>query len=95
VEWAVPIEPSATPDAGEWGGLPRTLEVLVEGTKVRVTRPEYTLVRSAERNAAARVTSVLALLRTVGLDGALLRSLVATSSLDPSQREALLRSSEV
>jgi hypothetical protein len=95
VEWAVPIEPSPAAGPGEWSGPTRTLELAVDGVSVRVARPEYTLVRSAERNATDRVHAVTALLRTLGVDAELLREVLATSSMDPPRRAALLRSVEV
>ena len=98
VEWAVPIEPTPSLGAEEWGGRPadvRTLEVVWEGIPVRVSRPEYALLRSAEHGATERVNVVTALVRKVGPDRELLRRLLATSSLDERSRDALLRSVEV
>ncbi|MGA8275930.1 MAG: hypothetical protein WB852_06525 [Thermoplasmata archaeon] len=95
VEWAVPIEPSAPPGPDEWSGrLPevRTLEVSLEGAPVRVTRPEYGLVRSAERHVTSRVTVLTDLVRQVGPDLGLLRDLLSASRLGPEARDALLRS---
>jgi len=94
VEWAVPIEPTRPPGADEWGGRPadvRTLEVSLGGAAVKVSRPEYALVRSAERRATSRVSVLTELVRTVGLDLGLLRDLLGTSRLDPAARAALLR----
>jgi hypothetical protein len=95
VEWAVPIEPTAPTGWDEWSGRPsdvRTLEVTLEGTAVRVTRPEYALIRSAERRAPARVTTLTELVRKLGPDLELLSALLATSRLAPDAREALVRS---
>jgi hypothetical protein len=98
VEWAVPIEPSPPTHADEWGGAPsevKTLEVSVAGTPVRVSRPEYSLVRSAEKGADERVQLATELVRALGPDLDLLRRLLDHSSLDAARRGALLRSVEV
>lgn len=95
VEWAVPIEPCPPRTADEWSGGPsgvRTLEVSIEGVAVRVSRPEYALVRSAERRAAARVEVLMGLVRKLGPDLGLLHDLLAGSLLDPAARDELLRS---
>jgi hypothetical protein len=94
VEWAVPIEPTPPRAGDEWSGHPsevRTLEVPYEGATVRVSRPEYSLVRSAERRVTSRVTALIELVHKVGPDVEFLRELLATSSLDPAARDALLR----
>jgi hypothetical protein len=98
VEWSVPIEPNSAVRSDEWGEGPtgvRTLEVLLEGITLRVSRPEYGLVRSAEHRATARVTAVTELIRKVGPDLELLRRVLATSSLGSAERDALVRSVEV
>jgi hypothetical protein len=98
VEWSVPIEPATGSGPDEWSGRAgdvRTLEAAVEGVPIRVTRPEYGLVRSAERGARERVRAYTELVRTVGVDRPLLAGLVAASRLGASAREALLRSVEV
>jgi hypothetical protein len=95
VEWALPIEAVAPPGPDEWSGRldgVQTLEVTFEGASVRVTRPEYALVRSTERRATARVAELTGLVRKVGPDLGLLQALLAASHLEPAAREALLRS---
>jgi hypothetical protein len=95
VEWAVPLEPRASSGPDEWSGQldrVRTLEVPLAGASVRVTRPEYTLVRAAERSASDRVAILTSLVLKIGPDGPLLRALLATSSLTPGARDALLAS---
>ncbi|MGD0257795.1 MAG: hypothetical protein ABSB90_07970 [Thermoplasmata archaeon] len=95
VEWAVPIEPTPPRGADEWSGRPadvRTLEVSVGGMAVRVARPEYALVRNAERKRSERVPVLSELVRTSGPDLHLLRELLDSSSLPAAAREALLRS---
>ena len=95
VEWAVPIEPTLSTGVDEWGGRlsdVRTIETMVAAQAVHVTRPEYALVRSAERRAADRVPSLTELVRSIGPDLGLLQALLATSRLPPAARDALLRS---
>jgi hypothetical protein len=95
VEWAVPIEPGPPRRAEEWSDRPedvRTLEVALEGVPVRVSRPEYGLVRSAERGAVERVAAFTGLVRSLGPDLDLLDQLLEGSALAPARRDTLRRS---
>ncbi|MCI4366078.1 MAG: hypothetical protein L3K10_08530 [Thermoplasmata archaeon] len=95
VEWSVPIEPGTSDPSSEWTGRPgevRTLEVTVGGMPVRVTRPEYGLVRAAVKGDSRRTDVLVELVRKVGPDLELLRQIVERSGLDPAHRERVLRS---
>jgi hypothetical protein len=94
VEWAVPLEPDGSAVAPEWAGdlrRVRTLEVDVGGTHVRVTRPEYGLVRAAERERSTAVAEYAKLARRLGPDPALLESLLAAKNWPEARRQALAR----
>jgi hypothetical protein len=98
VEWAVPIEPTAARHFDEWGGTPadvRTIDFTLDGTALRLTRPEYGLVRSAERRVPERVAAWTSLARKLGPDVALLQKLLGSSPLPTAQRDALVRAVEV
>ncbi|MCI4372846.1 MAG: hypothetical protein L3K02_04295 [Thermoplasmata archaeon] len=95
VEWAVPIDPGAPAGPDEWsGGLAevKTLPASVGSTTIRVTRPEYGLVRACERGDLGRGAVWTQLVRTVGPDTSLLRALLDRSVLAPAARELLFRS---
>ncbi|MGA8664858.1 MAG: hypothetical protein WB809_07330 [Thermoplasmata archaeon] len=98
VEWSVPIDPTATGRWGEWTGRTgeaRTLAAEYDGVSLRVTRPEYALVRAWESNAPKRVDSLLPLVRRIGPDRELLGELIARSTLVPDVRKAVFRSLDV
>jgi hypothetical protein len=57
-----------------------------------VTRPEYALVRAAEKDNTDRVTHIGALVRTLGPDRELLDVLLDRASLSAPEREAVRRS---
>jgi hypothetical protein len=94
VEWGTPIDrpdPSSSP---EWSGLrgeARTLEAIFRGTKLRVTRPEYALVRAAEKGREESLAVLVELVRKVGPDLELLGGLVNRSHLDPGRRDGLIQ----
>ncbi len=92
VEWAVPLEPLPLAGLDEWDASPsgaRTESVPFRGHVVRVTRPEYALVRAAERGRAAAVEAVRTLLRTRGADDELLVTLLDRSRLPAPERARL------
>lgn len=94
VEWAVPLERSPSLAFGEWTGIPgvvRTLAVPYDGGSIQVTRPEYALVRSAEKNHGRQSESIGELVRRVGPDAELLGALLARSHLPPPARAAVVR----
>lgn len=95
VEWSVPIEPGPVAPLDEFdlrGGRPRLLTVDFQGRAVRVTRPEYALVRAAEKGRSDRVPALVELLGRVGVDRDLLDALLGRSRLSSPAREALRRS---
>jgi hypothetical protein len=98
VEWAVPLDLTTPPRAGEWGGRPedvRTLPATFEGAPVLVTRPEYSLVRAWVRSDAARAAELLSLVRRLGPDRALVGELLEQSTLAPPARARRLAELDV
>jgi hypothetical protein len=94
VEWSVPLEPRDPLPAEEFSGVAavtRTLEVPFDRGSIQVSRPEYALVRSANRGRPGAVEAALAAVRRVGLDPELLELLLARSSLDAAARAQLRR----
>lgn len=86
VEWGVPLDPSGEGEAGEWTvppGAPPALTASFDGVEVRVSRPEYSLVRAASRGDSGRATAIAKVVERVGPDPVLLRQLIERSS-DPS-----------
>lgn len=94
VEWRAPPGPSrAGRDDEEWSGDPkrvRTRAVVFHGGSVRVTRPEYALVRALEKGFPDRARKIRQSLEPLGVDRALLAGLVDRSSLADAQRRAAL-----
>ena len=89
VEWSVPLD--ASPDA-EFGGDParvRTLSVETGGHRVLVSRPEYGLLRAANRERVSVLPAWIALVRAVGPETALLDQLLARSPLSLASRARL------
>jgi hypothetical protein len=94
VEWSVPLDAIG---AGEFGGDParvHTLEVTVAGHSVRVSRPEYGVVRAAERQRANALPLWIGLARKIGPDPKLLEELLERTQLSPASR-ARVRSAVV
>jgi len=93
VEWAVPLEPREPLPWEEFVGVPgvtRTVVVPVAaGGTVRVSRPEYALVRAASRGRTAAVEAAVTAVRHVGVDHELIDALLARSGLSPSERAAV------
>ncbi|NNN17054.1 MAG: hypothetical protein HKL79_01650 [Thermoplasmata archaeon] len=92
VEWAHREGvPSTGP--GEWTGdlaRVRTEPVDFHGFTLRVTRPEYALLRAAEAGRHERIEPLVATLRTLGTDASLLEELLGASTLPAPARDALL-----
>jgi hypothetical protein len=94
VEWAVPLEPRTPLVFEEWCGrmdVPRFARASFEGHDVRVTRPEYALVRAHEKHRPQEAASIAAVVRRLGPDGELLDSLLARSRLPTADRTAVRR----
>lgn len=95
VEWSVPLEPRAALPFEEWSGRPGVARLeTVEWAehRVRVTRPEYDLVRAAEQDRPDRVAVLTDFVRQHGPDLDLVRVLLERSTLSPAKRTALERS---
>ena len=98
VEWAVPLEPGPPIRWAEWGGRPeeaRTLPTSFEGTELKVTRPEYALVRAWEANAPGRAAALLDLVRRLGPDRELAVALLDRSRLATGARAERLHELDV
>ena len=93
VEWSVPLEPRPPQPWEEFvgvAGVTRTIEVFTRrGEPIRVSRPEYGLVRAAARGRAPLVEASLRAMAHVGPDLELLDVLLARSSLAPEVRASL------
>ena len=92
VEWSVPIGAPASVSVDEWdmrSGKPRLLTVPFRNRSVRISRPEYALVRAAESGRADRVPALLDVVGRVGVDRDLLDRLLARSTLSEPARESL------
>lgn len=92
VEWWVPLESTPVRPLEEWSGQPgvaRVEPLTFHGYDVRVTRPEYALVRAAEKGRAAVVTELASWLRAKGPDRKLLETLLARSRLGSDDRQRL------
>jgi len=94
VEWALALEPSVDVPLSEWSprpGVARLLSAHFRGGTIRVSRPEYALVRAAEEKAADRVGAVGALVARLGADRELLGVLLDRSPLSASACETVRR----
>jgi hypothetical protein len=94
VEWAVPIGLTEAQPLEEWSGRPgvaRLRTVTFEGRPVRVSRPEYALVRAAEKGESDHVSKILESVRRLDPDAELLETLLARSTLSSADRESLER----
>ncbi len=95
LEWSVPLDPAQELGLAEWSGRPGTVRLAsatFRGRAIPVSRPEYALVRAAERSAADRVRAIGAVVRSLGPDLELLDTLLARSRLAPERRSDLRRS---
>jgi len=92
VEWAVPLDPDPSQRWEEFSptpGVTRTLEVRYRDGPVRVSRPEYALVRAAARGRQDVMDAALSAVRRLGADLELLDALLARSALPPAARVSL------
>lgn len=89
VEWSVPIEPRAPLPFDEWssgaGGV-RLVDATFQGHRLRVSRPEYALVRALEKHRTTDAEALQGFVRRLGPDGELLDALLARSGLSTSHR---------
>ncbi len=92
VEWATPLEPPAALDA--WGATPdgpRMVEAEHHGRRLRVPRPEYTLVRAAGRGRREVVERMGPWLREFGPDRELVNALLVRYRVGPDGVAAVRR----
>lgn len=92
VEWAVPLEPRTPLPLEEWSGrmdVARLAMASFRGHEVRVTRPEYALVRAYEKRRPIDAAAIAAVVRRLGPDEELLDSLLGRSSLPPADRTTI------
>jgi hypothetical protein len=94
VEWSVPIEPRAPVPFDEWSGKVegvRLADASFEGRTLRVSRPEYALVRAYEKGHDADGAAIGEVVRRIGPDGVLLDALLTRSTLPASRRQEVRR----
>lgn len=93
VEWTVPLdsrEPSRWEELVGVPGVTRTIALPFEGGEtVRVSRPEYALVRAVARGRRDVSEAALVALRQVGVDTALLDELLERSTIPASERASV------
>ncbi len=92
VEWAVPIEPREAMPFDEWGGEMRAVRLAAatyRGHALKVSRPEYALVRALEKNRTADAEAIAAVVHRLGPDGELLDALLARSNLSSQHRKTV------
>lgn len=96
VEWAVPLEPHEPRPFEEWSGpgVVRLETAEFEGRRVRVSRPEYALVRSAEKGGTEVMRALAGFVRDHGVDRPLLDVLLERSPMALGEREALRKELE-
>lgn len=93
-EWAFPIEPRSAPAFDEWSGradVARLAEITFRGRLIRVTRPEYALVRACEKRRKEDSESIAQVVRRLRPDGELLDALLARSHLPTPERKWIRR----
>jgi len=94
VEWGVPIEPRSPVPFDEWsertGGV-RLVTVDFHGHPIRVSRPEYALVRAFSSHRTSEAESIASVVRRLTPDGELLDALLARSTLPVAERAAIRR----
>lgn len=92
VGWSVPLEGREPLRWEEFVGVPgvvRTLELPVLGQTVRISRPEYALVRSASQGLGPDTEAALAVVAHLGPDRELLEVLLQRSEVPDQEQEAL------
>jgi hypothetical protein len=93
-EWWVPLAPQEAQPLEEWSGqsgVARLESVRFHGYTVRATRPEYAIVRAAEKGRTQTAVALLGWLRERGPDRGLLGTLLERSKLSSADRARLLR----
>jgi hypothetical protein len=67
------------------------VEASFQGRALRVSRPEYALVRAHEKHRSADAAAIAEVVRHLGPDGELLDALLDRSTLPPPRRQELRR----
>lgn len=91
-EWAVPLDPGTVAGPAEWSSdlaSVRTLPVAYAGAEIRVTRPEYALVKAASQGATDRLPALAALVRRIGPARDLLDRLLASRDVPAPAAETV------
>ncbi len=94
VEWAISLEPQPSGAPSEWSdanGPVRLLPVEFRGHPLRVSRPEYALVRAALAEDPVRFAELAGLVRRIGPDRDLLDGLLSDPPVPRRVREAVSR----
>jgi hypothetical protein len=92
VEWSVPLDLAADEPLSEWSprpGVARLLSASFRGRSIRVSRPEYALVRAAEERSVDRVGAIGELIARLGPDHELLGVLLDRSPLSSAACETV------
>ena len=92
VEWAVRLEPDSAPSLDEWHPPPqgaRLLSIPFRGQPIRVSRPEYALVRALEKSDPVTVAPLAQWLRGFGADVELMDVLLARSRIPSADCDAV------
>jgi len=94
VEWAVPLEPRKPIPFDEWESRPdgaRLVNASVGGRTIRVSRPEYALVRALAKHRSKEADAIAEVVRRMTPDGELLDALLERSSLAAADRQTIRR----
>jgi hypothetical protein len=92
VEWSTPLEPRPARPFDEWSGQVSTVRLVnasFRGQEIRVTRPEYALVRALEKRRARSAEAITLVVRRVGPDRELLDALLEGASLAITERDGI------
>ncbi len=92
LEWAVPVAPGRATPFEEFGAAPeqvRTVLVRFERWDLRVSRPEYGLVRAAVKGRAESIRAIAPVVRARGPDLELLEGLLTRTALPEPARSAV------
>jgi hypothetical protein len=92
VEWSTPLAPRPTRPFDEWSGQVSTVRLAnasFRGQQIRVTRPEYALVRALEKRRARSAEAITVVVRRLGPDRELLEALLDRSTLATPERHGI------
>ncbi|MGP8076311.1 MAG: hypothetical protein ACLP8Y_06230 [Thermoplasmata archaeon] len=94
VEWGIPLEHRSPVPFDEWTAGARGVRLITaefHGQPIRVTRPEYALVRAYASHRASVAEAIAVVVRRLKPDGELLDALLERSSLPGAERKAIRR----